>query len=75
MSTYHVYQQQPPRKTDYEGQNMSGTGKTFYEVNLVHVGTIQAANGAIAINLARDLPAFRFASRRSLTAFPIVELA
>lgn len=76
MKRYEVFQQRAPIKTKTEGPSLSGPDKkTFFEVNLVSVGEVRAANGHDAIEAAREMPEFKAVSRRSLSAFPIVQLA
>jgi hypothetical protein len=66
MAHFVVYQQQFPIP-------VPNTSPQDWRPNLVLFTSIEAENGAEAIRLAKKLPAFRAASRRSLAAYPVVE--
>lgn len=77
MKRFDVYQQQRPIDTKVDGPTLSDPTKvTPWELNLVHVGQVDARDGYHAIEVARQtLAAFRSASRKTLGAFPVVEPA
>jgi hypothetical protein len=66
MAHFVVYQQQFPIP-------VPNTSPQDWRPNLVPIASIEADDGAEAIRLAKKLPAFRAASRRSLAAYPVVE--
>lgn len=66
MAHFAVYQQQFPVP-------VPNTSPQDWRPNLVPIAPIEADDGAEAIRLAKKLPAFRAASRRSLAAYPVVE--
>lgn len=75
MNRYAVYQQRQPigRKTGKLDEK--GKPEVEYTPNLVLVGQVQAYTGSHAIDVARDtVTEFKTASRKTLAAYPIVEL-
>lgn len=72
MPLYRIYKQQPPRTTQYWGPNMSGNGNTNEELCIIKVGELEAPNGSEAIDRAKELPVFKYASKDTLGAYPIV---
>jgi len=62
MKTYTVFQQETPKNDS---------------IVLIHVGSVEAADGTEAIAYAHQMPVFKAARTRrdALAAFPIVEAA
>lgn len=68
MPLYTIYQQREPL---YTGKGR--TGEDEYRAVLLKVGELEARSGPHAIDLARELPIFKYALRNTLAAYPIVE--
>lgn len=75
MNRYAVYQQRRPIAYKTGKQGAEGKPEMEYSANLVHVGEVRAHSGSHAIDVARDtVTEFKTTSRKTLAAFPIVEL-
>ena len=71
MKSYRVFQQRHPLA--YKSKDEEGHDVVTWYTNLEPVAMLEARSGSEAIDLAKQLPVFRSASRRTLGAFPIVQ--